>query len=83
MSNKPDRLTRVMQLILPERMAADLDAEFGENTNAIAEMIWRYASACPKGRADIAAFHDSDGPSKIETAIYKLEQGMTEDSDLL
>lgn len=78
MSDEPpkDRLTRVLELLLPARMAADLDEELGEDTDSIAEMLTRYLTACPIGRADMAAFHESDGIAKVDCAIYKAQQGM-------
>lgn len=63
-------LTHLLRALLPRNMADDLVAEGG--TEFIGDMVRRYLEADEDSRADMRAFHDSDGPDKVRDAHERL-----------
>ena len=65
-----DRLTLMLRALVPRPVADGL--ELLNDPADIAEMLGKYLAADEDGKADIVAFHESDGPGMVQDAHERL-----------
>jgi len=78
-----DRYQRFMEALLPECMVQDYREQIeAGDVEFAAEMITKYLQADAAGRADIEAFHMSEGPAMVRESHLAEVEGTPTSADI-